>query len=236
MNLFSMRKSLRHKLFLGSLFGTGAAFVGASEANAGIIVTKVNENIGSAPGDMISAVFPLAGGAQLAFGGLTVGFFTSTAKGGTTFVTTNRYVTLGGVALKATGPTYFVPSIERFLAGVKWKSAPVGTISNHYGVVGGSSVFSDQYFLFHFQNGTTTDYGWILGSYSPGTYNIDSYAYDNTGAEIASGQTSSSSSNTVPEPTSLVVLAALAALCTGAAGVRRWKSARQKLANSTAVA
>ena len=46
-------------------------------------------------------------------------------------------------------------------------------------------------------------------------------AYDTTGAQIATGQTSS-----VPEPTTLPSALIACALVAGAEGVRRWKKAR----------
>lgn len=70
-------------------------------------------------------------------------------------------------------------------------------------------------------------YGWLAGSITFDNsanigFTVRSYAYDNTGAQIGAGVTSSTP---VPEPPSITLLA-FAAMATGAAGTRRFKRAR----------
>lgn len=89
--------------------------------------------------------------------------------------------------------------------------------------------FSDQYFLFTFrdstQGGSPLRYGWVEVSLANGTNDvsfpqltIEGYAYDTSGAFLASGQ--------VPEPSAPALLA-LGAMALGAKGLRSWRKNRQ---------
>ena len=93
----------------------------------------------------------------------------------------------------------------------------------------GIPPFTEKFFAFKFNNGTTSSYryryGWLKASLTNRSFSnlflhIDSYAYDDSGAQIAMGDTG------VPEPSSAIQLLALAAMTSGAAGVRRWKAAK----------
>ena len=83
-----------------------------------------------------------------------------------------------------------------------------------------------------FTNDTTgsTNYGWVelatasTTGFFPAT--IVGYGYENTGAPITVGQVASAP---VPEPTTTAALG-LGVLSLGAAGVRRWRKAKQAVA------
>jgi hypothetical protein len=118
-------------------------------------------------------------------------------------------------------------------AGVKWDSAgagerPVATIASAYYLSHRPNNFSHEFLLFKFQDstqGNAVRYGWVDVSLSNGNLNstdgpqltIWSYAFDTSGAQLAAGS--------VPEPTSVSLLA-LGALALGARGVRSWKRSR----------
>ena len=80
----------------------------------------------------------------------------------------------------------------------------------------------NNYFLFKFQNGPSTEYGWAQFSFTANGRNSTgtwiNYAYDNTGAKIATGD---SGPAPTPEPAG-TALGGLARVM-GAAAVRRWK-------------
>lgn len=123
-------------------------------------------------------------------------------------------------------------------AGTKWSSAG-GTLDTpgsepnvvqSFGSLRAAGAESTKlYFDFRVANASLskTFYGWFAGSVTGSTFSnigftLASYAYDNTGAELGAGVTSS---NPVPEPPSIGLLG-LAAMATGAAGTRRFKRAR----------
>jgi hypothetical protein len=99
----------------------------------------------------------------------------------------------------------------------------------------GNPPFSHLYSLFEFEDGFNTFYGWIQLSYTvSGQFGPDAvfgpeltihdFAYDDTGAPLAAGQTVDASQ--VPEP-STAVSTGLAALALGAVGLRQWRKTRQ---------
>jgi hypothetical protein len=100
----------------------------------------------------------------------------------------------------------------------------------------GEGPFDHQYSLFAFTpDGINTLYGWIQLSYSvSGQFGPDAifgpeltihdWAYDDTGAPIAAGQTVDLAQ--VPEPAT-AVSTGLAALVLGAVGLRQWRKTRQ---------
>jgi hypothetical protein len=131
------------------------------------------------------------------------------------------------------GPCFAVIAEE----GQKWgqigpafsaSHAQIATNSSG-GLASGPSLFADKFFAFKFNKGTTSSYkfkyGWLKANLTNQNFSnlflhIDSYAYDDSGTQIAMGDTG------VPEPASGVQLAALAAMTLGAVGVRRWKAAK----------
>ena len=161
-----------------------------------------------------------------------------------------RSVALGGVA----GATYF--QVRRYAAAT-WsggtrkilQNGPVGaTWSNVGGTVGnfgllaatdttfgpiGPSSYNHRYFPFIFKDTSPqgkgkVKYGWLeassSGPSSPSNVpvTVERYAYDNSGFPLPLGSTISA----IPEP-STTALAGLGALVLGAAGVRRWRKAKQ---------
>jgi hypothetical protein len=99
----------------------------------------------------------------------------------------------------------------------------------------GNQSFDHLYSLFQFEDGSNTLYGWIQLSYSvSGQFGPDAifgpeltihdFAYDDSGAVIAAGQTVDASQ--VPEP-STAASTGLAALALGAVGLRQWRKTRQ---------
>jgi len=158
-----------------------------------------------------------------------------------------RSVALGGVA----GATYF--QVRRYAAGTWSKGTrkilqggPAGaTWSNIGGTIGnvgllgatdmtfgpiGPSSYTNRYFGFRFKDTTVNrvKYGWLQASAGPVSspqnvpITVTRYAYENNGSPLALGSTISA----VPEPAT-TALAGLGALVLGAAGVRRWRKAKQ---------
>jgi hypothetical protein len=162
----------------------------------------------------------------------------------------SRSVALGGVA----GATYF--QVRRYAAGT-WSGgtrkilqggARGATWSNIGGTIGnvgilaatdttfgpiGPSSYSHRLFAFRFKDTSPqgqgkVKYGWLeassSGPSSPSNVpvTVEQYAYDNSGFPLPLGSTISA----IPEP-STTALAGLGALVLGAAGVRRWRKARQ---------
>jgi hypothetical protein len=98
----------------------------------------------------------------------------------------------------------------------------------------GLAPFTDMYALFQFHDGPNTLYGWIqlsfsvTGKFGPDAafgpdLTITAFAYDDAGNQLAAGSIEDVNS---PEPAT-AFSTGLAALALGAAGLRRWRKARQ---------
>lgn len=110
-------------------------------------------------------------------------------------------------------------------------SSPASSSGNTHHGLNGNTSFSDQYALFTFLNGSTTLYGWVELSYAVtdsfgpnGTpdLTIMAWAYDDSGAVLGAGDTTSPT----PEPAT-GISTGLAALALGAEGLRRWRQTRK---------
>ncbi len=115
--------------------------------------------------------------------------------------------------------------------GQTWNQIP--GIASRSGLVGYGNYFfatpnsyNDMYLAFMFRDstqGNAVRYGWLqLSLFNPGSglgpdVTISAWAYDTTGAQLATGQ--------IPEPNSMALLA-LGALALGAKGVRAWRRNR----------
>jgi hypothetical protein len=134
-------------------------------------------------------------------------------------------------------------------SGVTWNADAAGTalrvvpairtwssnILNYHRYSHASAPFTEQFYLFRFQDGAHYDYGWIelsatvsrawgLVPTAGPDVTIEQYAYTTQGY-LATGSFTPTGS-TVPEP-STSIPTALAALALGAAGTRRWRKSRE---------
>ena len=202
----------------------GGAMAMPQTSNADIVFVDLSANpahVGPQSGSSY-IINTLPGAAQ-------IGFHTHTRQ---TLISSSRIVTgrqeAGYVRIK-TQASFFVMAN----AGATWNQiAGLQTISGFAGAANYGSAFpgsySDKYLLFRFkdstQAGSPLRYGWVELSLanSPGNsghpdISIEGYAWDTTGAFLASGQ--------VPEPSSTALLA-LGALTLGAKGLRSWRKNR----------
>jgi|SRR5579884_1327980 len=219
---------------LASVLSAGSGLV-AAEARADIIVTNVNQDIGFKPGDVASVTIALPGNVQLAVGRMS----SNVRNGGQVYPFRTLFV--GGNVAVLNGIDFYDIFAKRVQAGMK--AGTLNASGDRFGGGGliqvaglvsqttyGGGKFSNQYFLFMFQDtvsGNSFEHGWIKGSltddsYNGLTYHFDSYAYDTSGADLAAGDTGPAKA---PEPAS-AALALLGALTLGATGVRRWRTMR----------
>ncbi len=236
----NQRNRNRRKI-VTSLLASGSALVAGATAEANIIETTVNQELG--PGGPASETqyyklnLPYKN-LQAGNNGSYVNMFGS-SRGRSKF--SFNLSASSGAGVKLYGNPKGTWAV-RAAAGKKWSTiAASSNVAGHAGIASfaktargatktnGPGDFTDQYFAFKFVNGNTgqTGYGWMYGSltgtYANKTYDLISYAYDDTGAEIPMGAT-----NPVPEPGSLA-LCAMAALVAGAAGMRRFKYAKNAM-------
>ena len=228
------RESGRRLAALGALSSAGLAIAG-SEAEAGIVVTTVNQDIGFAAGDLSS--LELTGLPTVNFNVLIA---RTTYPGGR-----SRSLVVSGAGVKGFQLGDFKTTVSnlsfasRFAKGATLNQAAIKRSGGYITIAtksgsSASSKFTDKYFLFSFKDASNKVlYGWIEGSltdntYDSMTYHLTSYAYDDTGAAIHAGDTGAA----VPEPGTASLGLLGAALVGGAAGVRRWKEAKAEAANA----
>jgi hypothetical protein len=239
------RKTLNQKVASLSALGVGAVVAGAGTAEASVVYyPNVNAEVGFGINGAAFYQSPGLGSnsASFAFVRQAVDFGT----GGSSIH--GRFVGAYGcgcVWFATTGNSF----LKLVKAGVNWTSAmasytsariggriwgALGTVSSPPSPfatsAGPISSFSDMYALFNFDSGPNTLYGWIHLSFSVSpqfgddpsfgpSLTILDFAYDDTGAQLAAGVTST------PEP-STAVSTGLAALALGAAGLRPWRKLR----------
>jgi hypothetical protein len=125
-------------------------------------------------------------------------------------------------------------------AGQRYQTATLGYTAraflvaarNKQGSTWGHASFSHEYALFRVLTGGTPLYGWVelsnvvSAGHGPDV-TLEGWAYDDQGIKIAAGD--GIPVDGVPEP-STMASTGLAALALGAAGLRRWRAARERAA------
>jgi hypothetical protein len=137
-----------------------------------------------------------------------------------------KVVVHGGSKLKGLAANALINASRAFspnVGGVFFSDSyrgMIGEFGNAVSFISGASSFMG----FQFKPGSTVLYGWanvtLTRGGNFGTFTINSWAYDDTGASILTGQTVAA----VPEPASYAV--GLGALALGAAALRRRRQAR----------
>jgi hypothetical protein len=244
------RKTIK-KLASLSAFGAGALTLGAMHADASVIYSGlIDVTVGFDGGDVGSYFSPGLGNLAAQFGFST--FRQNLANASYTHI--YRTIKGQGNASMLFKDTNFVlypfPANAKWGNGKlsssqvmiakrtqhKRSSTSMGavTFTTRGSSTSGLGIQMNKYALFDFNGGAQTDYGWILfdnaitqfkGVGTGPDFTIVSYAYDNTGALIAAGDTGQSNGSPVPEP-DCFALSGLGALALGAVGHRRWRAAR----------
>src|ERR1051326_8274407 len=196
----------------------GGAVTMPQTSNADIVFTDLSANPAHV-GPLTSPSFTLNLPGNARFG-----FHTSIIASSINGLSSSRFVSgrqdAGYVRMKTQGLLFAVVN-----AGRVWNTVAGNVTSSG---LAGAARYNDQYLLFEFkdstQPGSPVRYGWVELSLANGDGNgglpdiaIEGYAYDTTGALLASGQ--------VPEPSAPALLA-LGALTLGAKGLRSWRKNR----------
>jgi hypothetical protein len=222
----------------------GAAALAGSSANAQIVLTDVNVDVGFGPGGSVSFTSSLPGISEFSIG--RIGSFSTHSHSIAIGRTEGGYMRFKGVSTR----NDFL-EITKSPPGAKWSSISGNTVAaaRFAGVFSGQSTdgghsthnsgyrtFTDGYFAFEFQDATIPeqlDFGYIKASLTDDSFaglnlHISDYAFDASGQEIAMGAlpTGAPPASGVPEPSPALALAALSALSLGAIGVRRMKAIR----------
>ncbi len=227
------KKSVARLASLSAL-GAGALGVAAGTAQASdIIYTPLSDKVGFSGGYGSSAYVHLPGTALIAVkrqqGTFSWGPFWRVRfydwSGSVNFKLSNTGTHLG---VFNAGKTWLNTGKG------SWGFTNIATRWTSQGSVGyyGNGPLDHKYALFKFYDTTSshTDYGWLQLSQSISNttgpdVTLYGWAYDDTGAKIAAGDTGAGGGS-VPEP-STMALTGLAALALGAAGLRRWRAARK---------
>lgn len=144
-------------------------------------------------------------------------FGTSPENGRLVVDGSNRLFKLASIGVDVGASANFGNSVQIFDGGALAALGPVGFTENSPGYIG-----------FSFVSGGDTLYGWASVTYKLNdptypTFSVGSWAYEDSGAAIRVGQTSSPAA--VPEPSTYA--AGLGLIALGAAGLRRWRKQKQ---------
>jgi hypothetical protein len=203
----------------------GGALAMPQSSNADIVFTDLSANpvqVGLLANTSY-IINNLPGTAQL-------GFHVHTQQ---TAVSSSRFITgrqqAGYLRIKTLVSSFVMVNAGRVWSTVAGNAtiSGVGGGANYY--VFGPASYNDKYLLFRFKDSTQAGnplrYGWVelslansAGNTGHPLISVEGYAYDTTGAFLASGQ--------VPEPSAPALLA-LGALTLGAKGLRSWRKNRQ---------
>jgi hypothetical protein len=229
-----MKRTTLKKFASLSAAGAGALAIGTDNAQAAAIVIDPtpDENVGFASGAVSSFIHYFGPGAAF-------GFFRGTSFSSTT---QSNYVSAAGLnlVLNTNGSGYlrivgngavFSGANNSYASIAYWHRHTSNSASSSTSHTGGLSPFSSEYALFRFLLNGQTHYGWIqlslinpLSDEGP-TVTIHRFAYeDQPDTLLESGDVQGAA--TVPEP-SAFVMTGLGALALGAAGLRRWRKAKQ---------
>ncbi len=149
---------------------------------------------------------------------ISLNSFSRNARGMVQEITTNSALFNNLAAGFVVGPT-LASGFQFGPAGQNYRSVLFNSTMVGYPFKGG--VIGSNFIGFKFDSASNTRYGWAELTLTSNSVTINRWAYEDSGAAIAVGQTSSSSQS-VPEPSSSLGLLGL-----GAAGVLRWKKRRQ---------
>ncbi len=206
----------------------GGALAMPQSSNADIVFTDLSANpvqVGLLANTSY-IINNLPGTAQL-------GFHVHTNQSTLMGVSSSRWITgrqqAGYLRIKTLVSSFVMVNAGRVWSTVAGNAtiSGVGGGANFYAFGPGS--YNDKYLLFRFkdstQPGNPLRYGWVelslansAGNTGHPLISVEGYAYDTTGAFLASGQ--------VPEPSAPALLA-LGALTLGAKGLRSWRKNRQ---------
>jgi hypothetical protein len=240
MQMSTERTSRSPQGLLTHLTLAGAAALAGSSANAQIVLTNVNVDVGYGPGASDSFTSSLPGISQFII-------FRRPSSFNTHSISLLHPSETGYLRVKSAQTTNGLPEIIKSPLGARWNGIE-GRTTDRAGFASvfsstdsgahqrGYSPFTDGYFAFEFQDTTNNnqlDFGYIKASLTDDTFaglnlHISSYAFDASGEQIRMGAlpTGVTPPSGVPEPSSAVALAALSALSLGAVGVRRMKALR----------
>ena len=234
-----MRLTKRNAARLASIsaLGAGALGVGGNAVAGPIVYTPLNGEVGFGPGS--KSIFAASSFKAPIVPGMNA-YFRRFALTSSSRLATGLIRLAAGVSVNlASQGADLVFRNANAVSGQKWSSFRTSSANRSFvlgirtrsGFTGGNGQDGTFYKLFAFLKSSAApiDWGWIklhetMGPPNGPDVQILGIAYDQTGALIAAGDTGTSSPAT-PEP-STIALASLSALALGAAGVRRWRAAR----------
>ena len=246
----NQKRDLKKKVASLSALGAGAFVFGAGNAEAGIIYSGVlDSHVGFTSGNQ-SLISPGIGASHASFAFWATS--SSGSGSSTRQIRAYGYGSLriakqaGLIQLFNLGALWTAAQgadSSMLVGGRIWGTAPISgpgsssstSFPSYYSFAGsfGHQSFNHLYSLFAFNQGGQTLYGWmqlsfaVSGQFGPNPsfgpeLIVHDFAYDDSGAMISAGATTSS----VPEP-STAASTGLAALALGAVGLRSWRKNRK---------